>query len=188
MMAYGNKMDKIFEEFLREKCGANDVSDSPSLYMHRRRLMVMVDRRGNSKWDALWMFEPPANCREMPSDAVNEWGINALCDCLLPQSKGNNINIVNGCPRVLTISTEYREEDSVQCHWFWNGQMHRFLPQEMEATKAALRDIFLMESQRIPSNNGFFEGATFEHLMGELQQKITDTDFSFFRKKSRSTN
>merc|ERR1712129_633710 len=57
-------------------------------YVQGKRFVLMVDRRkyevnGKAK-DRVWFYEPPKNCRDIPSDAVSEWYLNAARTCLLP--------------------------------------------------------------------------------------------------------
>ena len=174
------------------------------------------------------MFKPPADCRDIPRDAVNEWSVNASKQSLLPhlaygqghgvvdrgqelsdwychecggKIKGNkikcskcnvfdlrrmdrNISTGHGEPQIVTFSIVYKEQDCVQCYIYWNGQMHRFIPTEMEQTRTVLMDIFKMDDGRYDHNKDFLDSIGGQWFIGQLAERIQDPDFMYFRKIS----
>merc|ERR1712048_1380497 len=80
---HGKRMYDIFKTFLNHN-GLSEMDKNGFLRLYRKRFMVMVDRRGRDSPDTLWMYDPPEDCRDIPNDAVNEWSINAVNQCVLP--------------------------------------------------------------------------------------------------------
>eukprot|EP01084_Bolivina_argentea_P079281 143822_1 len=81
----------LYRQFLNQYGLDKDSGGAaPQIYLHRKRLIVFVDRRhqmdqnSDVVQDTVWMCEPPPNCREIPHDAVPEWYMNASNTCLLP--------------------------------------------------------------------------------------------------------
>ena len=81
---------QMYKEFKQEheiKEGTDDVH----MHLHRKRMIVLVDRRHLKRYSAedvatdhVWMYEPPRNCRDIPAEAVPKWHISASKTCLLP--------------------------------------------------------------------------------------------------------
>ena len=95
------------------------------------------------------------------------------------------VTTTNASPRVLTVSMVYKELDAVQCHLFWNGQMHRFMPSDAEQTKSVLFDILHRESRHFV-NRQFLENLDGQFLMKEMAQWLKDREFTYFRRISDS--
>lgn len=147
------------------------------------------------------MTEPPADCRTMPSNVVNEWNVNALLQCLFPdlnygkkEYSASLLTVRNTEQNVLTFSMVYRESDSLQCYLFWSGQTHRFRPQDVAQTETVFDDIFCTKSMinrkkasKFGEKNGAFlrmhEGRM---LLKRLRTMITDTKFAYFRKMGQN--
>jgi len=189
-----NRMTQMFNAFLMKNKLKESDPISRRMYQHRRRLVVAVDRRRHAQSDTMWMYEPPKDCREMPPNAVNEWHFNASKQCLFPDEnygkqplsttlKEDQITAVNAGPYVLTFSIVYRQRNSMQCYLYWNGQMHRFCPQDLSETKTILRDIFCTESDaQYPLNRGFMESEEGGRMWRNLMDKMKDTEFAYFRR------
>ena len=94
------KMYREFEEIYDIK----DGGDGPNMYLHRKRMMVLVDRRHLKRYavedvvtDHIWMYEAPENCRYIPAEPVPEWHISASKTCLLPNMNyGKGIDAERG--------------------------------------------------------------------------------------------
>jgi len=160
----------------------------------------------NSKYNA--EREQEQKGADLPSDSDDEHWKCPLCDTQMdaddmtcsnskcprdqhgnamfnPLRMDRNIGSGQGESQLVTFSIVYREQNSVQCYIYWNGQMHRFLPQEMEQTKHILKDIFLIQSTKYPGNQSIFEAESTERLFEDLQDKIVDPVFMNFRKTCR---
>ena len=60
------------------------------MYPFRKRIVALVDRRKiGTDHDKMTMFEPPEDVREIPSNAVPEWGFAASKTCILPNENYN---------------------------------------------------------------------------------------------------
>ena len=75
----------VFDDLYKCFVAEHQVKET---FLHRRRMVALVDRRGPAKgryqeYDA-WLFEPPADCAEIPDHAVPEWFLNASKTTLLP--------------------------------------------------------------------------------------------------------
>ena len=94
------------------------------------------------------------------------------------------VTTTNASPRVLTVSMVYRELDAVQCHLFWNGQMHRFCPNDEVETATVLTDIFHTgdDSQFGEPNRTFLKSQCGQNLLQSLKERIKDREFAYFRR------
>merc|ERR1712129_58689 len=93
------------------------------------------------------------------------------------------VNCLVGGPQIVTFSIVYEEEGCVQCYVYWNGQMHRFVPTEMEQTRAVLTEMFKMgNAAQFESNNTFLDRSDGRVKMRELGQMMRDPQFMYFRK------
>merc|ERR1719420_457297 len=63
-------------------------------YLQGKRFVVMVDRRNfkpnEQTKDSVWFYEPPEDCRDIPTNAVSEWYLNASATCLLPPTNAKD--------------------------------------------------------------------------------------------------
>jgi len=141
----------FYEQFLEQNKEAA-VEDDRS-YLHRKRMISMVDRRAQQK-DTLFLFEPPADCRDIPSNAVSEWFVSSSAATLLPDSKYSerspfkggdlekmtaeeaakfkNIGSRDECDSaVLTLSFHVKEEEAVSAYLYFNGERIRFMPDDI---------------------------------------------------------
>ena len=168
--SFEHMTSKDFRDLLKEFKQKYKVDkDGQYLYPHRKRLMVMLDRRGyaENECEHLFLYEPPANCRNMPIDQVPEWGLNASKTCLLPNMdygdgwkaenpttvdfsmqklEEANIGAASHCKgRLLTFSFQVFEEDIIRSYLYWNGQSINFIPQDI---KSILTRIFNMKWSR----------------------------------------
>merc|ERR1712154_699951 len=131
-----------------------------SLYLHRKRLIILLDRRKASggeqygkndggEGDDLWMYEPPKNCRDIPRDVVPDWHLAASKTSLLPDvqygdgsdmkkkeknvEETANIGSADHCNgTVLTLSSIVRAEDQIKTYLYWNAQGTRFVPEDVK--------------------------------------------------------
>merc|ERR1712130_1079828 len=81
----------LFNELKNKKYPALDEQTTRQRmqYPHCQRVIGLVDRRkykilDKQDKDPVYLYEPPSNCRNIPSDAVNEWYLNSSRTCLLP--------------------------------------------------------------------------------------------------------
>ena len=54
-------------------------------YPHRKRWVIMIDTQPDDQ--PCYFYEPPSNCRDIPKDAVPEWGMSASRTSLLPNKE-----------------------------------------------------------------------------------------------------
>eukprot|EP01084_Bolivina_argentea_P312447 540926_1 len=174
---------------------------------HRRRHIVFADNRAKD-FEDVWLYEPPANCRYVPSDAVAEWHINASRTCLLPDleygdgKKAADANKVQ-TPRMetvsmltksnieasfhckgslLTFSFIVKEQDQIKCYLYWNGQTIRFMPEDV---KIILPRIFNLD---YGDNNNYFnkiqsgsEWTDVDKFIEQMTLILVDKQFTQFR-------
>ena len=110
----GRSQGRMFANLYKKLEGEAAKSDTE--YFYRKRLVVMVDRR-SSKMDGkaadkLWMYEPPANCFEIPEDVVPEWYISSSRTSLLPDTKyGNGRKAEGGDVKGGDVKEQEEEEE-----------------------------------------------------------------------------
>ena len=100
-------------------------------FMHRKRFIMMLDRRNRVDDAKIWFYEPPKDCRDIPSDAVPEWFLSASRTCLLPPadpkgycnskdtglSSTGNIGSTTSCGSALmTLSFHMLSSDAIKCY------------------------------------------------------------------------
>lgn len=187
-IASKNLFAKPFKTF-KEK-----FQDEPS-YPHQRRFCVMVDLR-NEDTDSIYFYEPPANCRNIPTDPVPEWGISASTTSLLPNKEYDpwkaehtptntvtgpnaNVTVTSHCKgRLLTFSFQVIQKDEIRCYCYWNGQAFRFDPSDL---KNVLFKIFDRDDEK---NESFLEDGVDDLLnrMKENGYDLCDKSFWGFEK------
>ena len=79
-----SKEMRMFKEAYMELKYTLKSADS-LVYPSRKRFVALVDRRKiSTDHDTMTMFEPPEDVRDIPSNAVPEWGFAASKACILP--------------------------------------------------------------------------------------------------------
>eukprot|EP01083_Nonionella_stella_P071763 192963_1 len=130
-------LGELYNRFLKDNdLRAND--ENTFQYLHKKRLIAMVDRRTSKDdpkaRDDIYMFESPLGGRRIPDDAVPEWYINSSATCLIPGQRpqddlGAKHHFKGG---LLTLSFHVKQENEIKCYLFWNGQMIRFMPNDIK--------------------------------------------------------
>ena len=163
----------------------------------------------------MWFYEPPKNCREIPSDAVGEWYLDASRTCLLPptnpkdygkrfvvsavsdtdsdanesddekmvetlKAKMRNLNIGSTTARVsaLTLAFHVRSRDEIKCFLCFNGEIIRFLAQDI---KEVLPRLFNME---FLGNERFAQGEQIDTFVKQIDERLIDAPFETFKCRS----
>ena len=149
------------------------------------------------------MYEPPANCRDIPSDAVPEWSLNASRTCLLPDTdygNGSAADMKKGQPTnanihscfhckgsLLTLSFMVQEADAIKCYLYWNGQMTRFIPEGAKTVLSAIFNTKRTKTSEIGDlNQRFLKGEqrdsekTLDEMINFMKKKIKDSQFKSF--------
>ena len=119
-----------------------------------QRLCVFIDRgveRSDVRQpDEVIMFQPPKDVRSIPHDAVPEWEFNAAKTCIIPSvprddnedEKGDDgdkigdITSVTAIPdtvdgQLLVLSFHVKSQDCIRCWMHINGQVVRFMPEDI---------------------------------------------------------
>lgn len=157
-------------------------------YPHQNRFIVMVDTREEACRDIMYLYEPPSNCRDIPIDAVPEYGLSASRTCLLPnigykafdaehaklngdQNDKNkkvqnaNVSIASHCKgQLLTLSFQVIQKNEIRIYLYWSGQMIRFYPSDM---KDILPRIFNMGWNN-EENRSFLNGTDIDSVINRM--------------------
>ena len=84
------KDTRLFGELFKKFKQDNDIKeDSDKLYLSHKRVIILIDRRKSKQSDDIddvyfYPAYPGKYTRDIPKDAVPEWGISASHTCLLP--------------------------------------------------------------------------------------------------------
>ena len=79
-------VSRLYQQFLKNN-KLESVVDGISFF-HRKRLIIMVDRRDRvNEEDEVFMYEPPESVQNIPLDAVPEWYINSSRVTILPDMR-----------------------------------------------------------------------------------------------------
>mmetsp|Transcript_10409 Transcript_10409/g.9419 ORF Transcript_10409/g.9419 Transcript_10409/m.9419 type:complete len:201 (+) Transcript_10409:3-605(+) len=174
-----------------------------SQYPHRSRFITMIDRRKKEGKDDTYMYCAPGDCRDIPSNYVPEWFVSASKSTLLPdleygdgqnalkdansdkaktdetKEKLEKANIGSGFHAkggLLTFSFQCKAADQIKCFLFYNGQVIRLFPDEIEDV---FPQIFNMEH---PRNKGYFtNNKHFKSTMANIEGKLIDKRFNAFK-------
>merc|ERR1712130_469941 len=147
--------------------------DDRDNFPHNSRVISSIDRK-----DTIFMYVPPKNCRNIPNGAVDEWYLNSSKTCLLPNMeygdgkeaekvklekvkkedtmkklKNANIGSYSHCKGgLLTFSFIVKSEDTIKCYLYWNGQMTRFMPENIKFIFSNIFNMELKENQEFIKN------------------------------------
>eukprot|EP00486_Rosalina_sp_Unknown_P008280 CAMPEP_0201594154 /NCGR_PEP_ID=MMETSP0190_2-20130828/191552_1 /ASSEMBLY_ACC=CAM_ASM_000263 /TAXON_ID=37353 /ORGANISM="Rosalina sp." /LENGTH=698 /DNA_ID=CAMNT_0048053647 /DNA_START=22 /DNA_END=2119 /DNA_ORIENTATION=- len=76
---------------------------------------------------------------------------------------------------LFTLSFHVKAADEIKCYLFWNGQMIRLIPDEIEQV---FSQIFNMKNQ---NNADYFEAEDFKIILGNMREKLIDKEFEAFQ-------
>eukprot|EP01083_Nonionella_stella_P097048 272811_1 len=165
--------DATFKDLQKEVGGS---------FPNNKRFCTFIDRRtGDDKKSDVYMWQSPENCRNIPNDHVPEWFFNASSTSIIPhetynkgkeQTNRQNITAQTNCNGgALVLSFHVASVEEIRCYLYANGQMSRFMPQDI----TGLLPQFFDESQR---NKAFMESQAAKELVSSLA--IPDVRFEKF--------
>merc|ERR1719245_1840944 len=172
-----------FRQFRKE------LSDKDDTYPQHGRFNVIIDRRDcytkSNDTDPLIMFDPPNDCNSIPHQHLAEKYFDLSRICLIPRSGYKPWNERNGNDKaidsttaaqgqIMTLSYHSWASDEIKCYLYWQGQCHRFYPEDISKL---LPNIFNMNK----GNKGFIESDELNPLLNRM--KIQDTKFENFYRK-----
>eukprot|EP01083_Nonionella_stella_P165145 548708_1 len=143
-------------------------------YLHRKRLITMIDRR-KCVPDDIWMYEAPDG-RYIPKDAVGEWYIDSSFNWLGPSTETEgSFGAKSHCKaKTLTLSFHAKAQNVIKCYLFWNGEMMRFMADDI---KTVLPCLFNPQRQ---TNRNEEEEKALDALIKDLEGKLVDEEFDEF--------
>jgi len=193
--------DKIFKKFVNKLDG-----DKNKDYPHNKRFISFIDRRdGKKDADDVYIYEPPKNCRNIPKNHVPEWFIGASRTSLLPnmeygdgkeaeakQEKGQgqetkekliNANIGSSAHckgALLVLSLIAKEAGSIKGYLYWNGQITRFMPEDIKILFPKLFNMKWNNGQKVgkgqlSKNEEFMANkeGELDELIGKMKKQLT---------------
>eukprot|EP01083_Nonionella_stella_P100251 282482_1 len=145
--------DQIARKFLQDGFFQlrDKIQNKDKTYPSGRRFNMIIDRRVQSKThkndkDVLIMFEPPADCNRLPKISIPETYFDLSRLCLIPKegyvechkrtpddeahTKSINATTVSH-GQIFTLSYHVWAADAIKCYLLWQGQCHRFYPQDI---------------------------------------------------------
>ena len=173
----------------------------------KRFVVMIDRRESKNKEDVkdnVYLYDPPKGkyTRDMPeNDLLPHWGFAASRTCLLPNTeydekdaiasdkdkaadrakrppKDTNIGTNNHCKGgLMTLSFHVKSENEIKIYLFWNGNMIRFMPEDI---KTVLQRLFVDSEE----NKSYLkdEEGDLEKLIEDMKGKIVDAKFESFRK------
>ena len=75
---------------------------------------------------------------------------------------------------LLTFSFQCKASDQIKCYMYWQGQMIRFFPDEIETV---FSQIFNMDCD---DNKTYFENEHFKTTIANIKDKLQDKKFNAF--------
>ena len=190
----------LFDNLQKE----SEEKDSKN-YLQNKRFVAFADRRKNKDENAdFYLYEPPkGNSRDIPSDAVPEWGISSSRTCLIPSSeydeadaigKPNMGNVSNNKKKndsndktigaafaaagsLLILSFHIRSADLIKVYLYFNGQIVRFLPKDL---KALFNGLYNMDYK---GNKDYIEKGKIDDKITKMSAKIVDKQFDAWQQE-----
>jgi len=190
------KQARIFGNLYNNFASDNKLEekDEKTDYLHKKRLIVFIDRRKakiDDEKSTVYMYEPPENCRIVPDNAVPEWYISSSRTCILPdveygddsdkkaksRSRNSNIGANSHCQgSLLTFCFHVKMMDVIKCYLYWNGQVIRFMPQDI---KTVFPTMFNM---KYGGNQDYIDkNQDLDKMIEEMQKKLVDKEFAAFQ-------
>jgi len=167
------------------------VNAEDDLRLHRKRLVALVDRRNKDELtESAFIYKPPENARQIPSDPAPEWFVASSMKTILPdinygdpsaspsadKTKHQNIGSSFDCGGgLLTLSIHAAESDRIKAYLCWNGKMMRFMPEDV---RNILPVIFNMEHK---GNKEFIVKDQCESYIKMMDTLLMDSEFDRFR-------
>ena len=190
-------------EFKKMQCGVNSTAQNDGIVerrklftfhtetesLHRQRLIAFVDRRRKGDTEDVFVYNPPADSRDIPKDAVPEWYIASSMTTMLPdmsygdgapghESKDQNIGAAFDCGgSLLTLSIHAKQQDLIKAYLYWNGKMMRFMPEDI---KTVFPLIFNMDYK---GNREFMKMEVLDGYVDDLKAALIDRDFASFSRQ-----
>jgi len=195
MRAFKIHFDAFKSEEIKKKYKGQEYEQYPRLH----RMCALVDRReqnqqkGSRQEDELIFFEPPNDCNSMPgANHVPLWYFDASKTCIIPNRgynqkakdtepadsnvKPDETNITSGfhCKgALLVLSFHVISVDEIRAYLYLNGQVCRFLPQDI----IELLPRYFVQSE---SNVKWAKSAAAKELVAMLKHKLVDKKFEAF--------
>merc|ERR1712228_1040951 len=173
---------QLFGEFKKNQIDEDDEKEF-NAYPHHKRFITLIDRRHKTgQDDDIWFYEPPKNCRTIPSKPLPEWYLNASRTCLLPnmeygdgkaaergrdesdskdngntkeELKKSNVTASFHCKgQLMTLSIIASETDSIKAYLFFNGSIIRFFPEDIKTVLPLIFNMKWNNSQKLDPKKG----------------------------------
>eukprot|EP01084_Bolivina_argentea_P217346 369032_1 len=183
----------ILKTNLRKKYKSSELEQYP----RRHRFCALVDRRKPNN-DEIIFYEPPNNCNKFPTGKHTPlFYFETLKTCIIP-SKGYHNKLKSDEEKVdpqllqqtvtssskcdgtmLVLSFHVESVEEIRCYLHMNGQVSRFLPQDMINVLPHFFD------ENYGQHKGFVEDGNgdLKELVRHLKQKLKDVPFESFLSK-----
>ena len=203
------KDTRLFGELFQKFKQDNEIKDDDEKYLSHKRVIALIDRRKSKNSDNIddiyfYPAYPGKYTRDIPNDAVPEWGISASHTCLLPSMNFNinevvseqntshlnkleneqkdknpseDENITTSTHRkggILTFSFHARSADKLRMQLYFNGQSIRCLPTDLKDVLPRL----LVDDDR---NKAYKTDKELDQIIKELDPKFGDSEFKAFQ-------
>merc|ERR1712130_381260 len=133
--------------------------DDRDNFPHNSRVISSIDRRDKIKKDTIFMYVPPKTCL-LPN---MEYGDGKEAEKVklekvkkedtMKKLKNANIGSYSHCKGgLLTFSFIVKSEDTIKCYLYWNGQMTRFMPENIKFIFSNIFNMELKENQEFIKN------------------------------------
>ena len=140
-----NKNEENKEQESKPKLGLDDMSEIINRLPHRKRLVIVVDRRLNkddidcnemeideTKQTKIWMYEPE-EYKDIPKGYVKEWYFESSFKNIIPHKSRNKIirskSTENGWINIFSFHIE--QKDEIRCYLYRTGEIMRFEPNDV---------------------------------------------------------
>ena len=193
-----------FEKFKEDLTSINEADKEYRDFPRNHRFCSFIDRRkgsasnGTGDEDEIIFFEPPANCKRIPSEHVPLWFFDSSATSIIPnvgysetmhssveqkqmdkvaqKVPPNEENITsksdcNGALLVLSFHVEAANE--IRCYLYLNGQVTRFMADDI----VLLLPRYFADTK---ANREFVQSAAAKRIVQNVHSKLIDSKFEAF--------
>ena len=174
---------------------AYDLANLP----HKKRLVIVVDRRLNEKDDdnkddieeqnTIYMFMPPKYA-DIPKDYVKEWFLESSYQCIIPSYSNKQPHLILKSSTsekgwLNTFSFHIEQEDEIRCYLYRTGEVMRFEPKDIIDFFPQFFNMNDQKGKIHSGNNKWIEDA--KVVMNNINQNQNKNDNNFNHDKQLSS-
>eukprot|EP01084_Bolivina_argentea_P270384 459746_1 len=192
--------NQLYSEYIVDY---DKTKDNECHVLYQKRIIGFVDRRKSSdqhdSTDTVYLYQPPTNCFQIPTNACGLWYLSASRMCLLPNMdygngakelepnsllietlntlKNANVTSAFHCKGgLLTISFHVKSKDEVKMYMYFDGQMIRIMPKDIPTIFPILFNMEYGNNEKFMQNK-----KEMDSIVQNISKVIKDVYFQAFQ-------